>query len=451
MKIRSPLLYFLLATVLITTLAIPVSVSAQENGFTESFEDPALQGWEVHPEATQIVDGTLQISPGGYALHFGDWSDITLTIRVSFSSESEAVIGYYFRENARYILTLSVGSLTLNKEQEQTGLLLGEVEDTNLQPNTWYTLTLVVAGDQHQVQIDNELVITVTDPQPLETGAVMLTSRGGGSVSFDDLNVRGTPVGDAPRGEEQPPSESPRADLQAEATPPSGSARDQFDFIEGFFSNQASRIELTDFIINLLLAAVCAWILGVVYTHWGASLSNRRKFAANFLLMTITTTFIIMVVRSSVALSLGLVGALSIVRFRSAVKEPEELAYLFFALGIGIGLGDNQRLITLVAMAAGIALLGLRHLLRHPDADINMHITIASRSPAEVTLEQINTTLDQHCSKIKLIRFDETAAGMEVAYLVELRRSEQLNQVRAALRSISPTLDITFMDNKGIW
>ena len=53
------------------------------------------------------------------------------------------------------------------------------------------------------------------------------------------------------------------------------------------------------------------------------------------------------------ALSLGLVGALSIVRFRTAIKEPEELAFLFFAIGLGIGLGDNQRLITLLALAAG--------------------------------------------------------------------------------------------------
>jgi hypothetical protein len=189
----------------------------------------------------------------------------------------------------------------------------------------------------------------------------------------------------------------------------------------------------------------------VVYTHWGASLSNRRKFAANFLLMTVTTTFIIMVVRSSVALSLGLVGALSIVRFRAAVKEPEELAYLFFALGIGIGLGDNQRLITLVAMAAGITLLGLRYLLRKPNADVNMHISIASRAPGDVPLEQLTETLGRICTRLKLVRFDETASAMEAAYLVELRRIEQLSEIRSALKALSPSLEITFMDNKGLW
>ena len=128
-------------------------------------------------------------------------------------------------------------------------------------------------------------------------------------------------------------------------------------------SSQASPTELSTFVINLALAVLLSYILSLVYIHWGSSLSNRRRFAANFMLITVTTTFIILVVRSSVALSLGLVGALSIVRFRAAIKEPEELAYLFFAIGIGIGLGDNQRLITVLAMVAAILILGAMAML----------------------------------------------------------------------------------------
>jgi uncharacterized membrane protein YhiD involved in acid resistance len=285
----------------------------------------------------------------------------------------------------------------------------------------------------------------------------MLTSRGGGTIEFDDLDVRGTSAGQMPtaEGTSLPGGQLPAgtADSQPTATsiPVSSTGQGGSGFFDEFFASQASTIDLTAFLINLVLAAVCAYILSVVYTHWGSSLTNRRKFAANFLLMTVTTTFIIMVVRSSVALSLGLVGALSIVRFRAAVKEPEELAYLFFAMGIGIGLGDNQRVITLVAMVAGIALIGLRRLFRRSDADVNLHISISSRKPGDVQLDQVTETLKKHCTKLKLIRFDETAAAMEVAYLVELRHMDQLNDVRAALKALSPSLEITFMDNKGIW
>ena len=61
-----------------------------------------------------------------------------------------------------------------------------------------------------------------------------------------------------------------------------------------------------------------------------------------------TTMLIITIVKSSLALSLGLVGALSVVRFRTAIKEPEELSYLFFTIAIGLGFGANQTLITVI-------------------------------------------------------------------------------------------------------
>src|SRR4030066_1006418 len=131
-----------------------------------------------------------------------------------------------------------------------------------------------------------------------------------------------------------------------------------------FLSTQNLPVSIFDFTLDILLAALLSYILSRIYIRSGTSLSNRKMFANNFLLIGMTTMLIISIVKASLALSLGLVGALSIVRFRAAIKEPEELSYLFFTIGMGIGLGDNQRLITLVAMAVGIALIGLRQLFK---------------------------------------------------------------------------------------
>ena len=169
------------------------------------------------------------------------------------------------------------------------------------------------------------------------------------------------------------------------------------------------------------------------------------------MLMTLTTTFIIMVVRSSVALSLGLVGALSIVRFRAAVKEPEELTYLFLAIGLGIGLGDNQRLITMLTLAIAIVVLGLTRLLRKTRADVNLHLTFAASNPGNLELDAILQVLEQHCSKLKLLRFDETQSAMVTSFLVEFRDLENLNTARRALQQLSPDVEISFLDNKGVW
>jgi uncharacterized membrane protein YhiD involved in acid resistance len=71
-------------------------------------------------------------------------------------------------------------------------------------------------------------------------------------------------------------------------------------------------------------------------------MNNRAQFANSFLLLGMTTCVIIIVVKYSLALSLGLVGALSIVRFRAAIKDPEEITVLFLVIAIGLSFGANQ-------------------------------------------------------------------------------------------------------------
>lgn len=100
------------------------------------------------------------------------------------------------------------------------------------------------------------------------------------------------------------------------------------------------------FLLNLIVGLILSLLVAWYYEHYGQSLSNRRKFARLLPVLALTTALVISIVKSSLALSLGLVGALSIVRFRTAIKEPEELAFLFIAIAIGLGVGADQRWIT---------------------------------------------------------------------------------------------------------
>jgi hypothetical protein len=465
-------------TITLLLLLIPTLVLAQGNGFTETFDDSTLTEWEA-PHGVSVENGVLKISDGGFALHFGDWSEITLTLKFKFSGEGEGAVNYYFRDEGRYAVVFSENILYLEKETPQGYETLGDAKVEALQSDTWINLKIVVSSGTHQIYLNDQLQLTSTDENPLETGAVMFNSRGL-TLEFDDLSVQGTPGegampstnGEAPPEGETPPEGEPPMDAepageempQVEGAPQVGETNaataettqataplTKDGLMQEFFSSQANPTDLTTFLINMLLAAVAAFILSFVYIHWGSSLSNRRKFAANFMLMTVTTTFIILVVRSSVALSLGLVGALSIVRFRTAVKEPEELAYLFFAIGIGIGLGDNQRLITMLALLIGILIIGLNRLLRRAEADVNLHLVIASHNPSKVELIQIESVLRKYCSKMKLLRFDETADVLEAGFLVEFREMSRLNETKQELRALSDQIEITFMDNKGVW
>ncbi|MEO1895580.1 MAG: DUF4956 domain-containing protein, partial [Methylococcales bacterium] len=108
-------------------------------------------------------------------------------------------------------------------------------------------------------------------------------------------------------------------------------------------------LDLTLLLINLIIGTILALILRFHFRRFGSTLSNREEFAMVFPFILLTTILIITVVKSSLALSLGLVGALSIVRFRTPIKEPEELAYLFLSIAMGLGLGANQTIPTIVA------------------------------------------------------------------------------------------------------
>tara|TARA_B100000767_G_scaffold257366_1_gene265164 strand:+ start:137 stop:829 length:693 start_codon:yes stop_codon:yes gene_type:complete len=117
-----------------------------------------------------------------------------------------------------------------------------------------------------------------------------------------------------------------------------------------FFLNQNVQIELSNFILSLFCAAVLSFIVHLFYIRFSSTLSNRIEFSKNFVVLGVATCIVIMIVKSSLALSLGLVGALSIVRFRAAIKEPEELVYLFLIIAVGLGCGANQLIVTTVGI-----------------------------------------------------------------------------------------------------
>ena len=132
--------------------------------------------------------------------------------------------------------------------------------------------------------------------------------------------------------------------------------------LENFFLNSNIDINYTNFFIAILLSLVLAYVVKYTYIKAGRALNDKHHFSDTFIPLAIITTLVITVVKFSLALSLGLVGALSIVRFRAAIKEPEELVYLFLVISIGLANGANQFLLSTIATIIIIFFLLLRNL-----------------------------------------------------------------------------------------
>ena len=105
------------------------------------------------------------------------------------------------------------------------------------------------------------------------------------------------------------------------------------------------------------------------------------------------------VIKFSLALSLGLVGALSIVRFRAAIKEPEELVYLFFIIGIGLANGANQFLVSILATLITISILYFRKLY-NDKIKVN-NITASSTNILQIQIKKGSNNLEEIINQLK--------------------------------------------------
>ena len=110
-------------------------------------------------------------------------------------------------------------------------------------------------------------------------------------------------------------------------------------------------ISLSSVFMSLFATVFSSFLLRQLYVRYGRSMNNREYFGNIFILLGVTTCSVIIIVKYSLALSLGLVGALSIVRFRAAIKEPEELVFLFLVIAFGLAFGANQFAVGFVLLA----------------------------------------------------------------------------------------------------
>jgi|TARA_Y100000031_G_scaffold149251_1_gene186748 uncharacterized membrane protein YhiD involved in acid resistance len=179
-----------------------------------------------------------------------------------------------------------------------------------------------------------------------------------------------------------------------------------------FFLNEQIQINLITFVEGLILAGFLSFIIQITYLKFSTSLSNKFDFSKNFIILGITTALVITIVKSSLALSLGLVGALSIVRFRAAIKEPEELIYLFLIIATGLGCGAGQLKITLIGILFAILIIIIFSLYwkkkKIADEEILNSSIIFNKRISDKEIDEVINKINPMCLQIKFISLSST-------------------------------------------
>lgn len=111
---------------------------------------------------------------------------------------------------------------------------------------------------------------------------------------------------------------------------------------------QSGEISIFKSIEILTIALILSFIIYFTYKFTFTGVTYNRKFNLSLIMITIVTTIVMIVIGSNIALSLGMVGALSIVRFRTAIKDPRDTAYIFWAIAIGLCVGTTNYMIAII-------------------------------------------------------------------------------------------------------
>lgn len=213
-------------------------------------------------------------------------------------------------------------------------------------------------------------------------------------------------------------------------------------------------LSITNLIISLLIGAALSFVIRWHFRKFGSTLSNREEFAQVFPFILLTTVLIISVVKSSLALSLGLVGALSIVRFRTPIKEPEELAYLFISIACGLGLGAEQTVPTVASVLVILIIMALFKVRRETYKNKNLFLSIDwepnEKDDVDKYLDRINGIITKHAVTCDLRRYDIRDGSIEVTYFVDIAATGNLSELTDEIRDNFSGAGVTFLDQNQL-
>ena len=211
------------------------------------------------------------------------------------------------------------------------------------------------------------------------------------------------------------------------------------DIMKGKFMEEFSAISMTDALVAIALSFALSLFIVFIYRATYAGVNYSRNFTGCLMMLSMVTTMVILVISSNMVLSLGMVGALSIVRFRTAVKEPTDTAFLFWAIATGIICGAGYITISILMTL----LLGLLFVAVHAFAGKQKHSTymIVIRYDSDSDVENRLAGISGYKMKNK------TMTGNYTELVAELKLTDAALKKIDFLRNIPGVREVTVMSS----
>ncbi len=203
---------------------------------------------------------------------------------------------------------------------------------------------------------------------------------------------------------------------------------------------ELANLSVTTILVTLLTAAVCGAVIYLVYRFFNRSVIYNENFNILVILTTVVTSFVIMTISSNVVLSLGMVGALSIVRFRAAVKDPLDIGFLFWGIAAGITAGAQLYWVALLGTAVIAVLYILITIFRKEKKSYLLIVRYDSASEMNV-----NGVLGGVKYRLK----NKTQTGNKVELTVEVKIKKNDTTYLSRFNAIDGVDSVTLLEYSG--
>jgi hypothetical protein len=220
--------------------------------------------------------------------------------------------------------------------------------------------------------------------------------------------------------------------------------------IEELLTPNLTQLELIPTLFNFFMCVLMSFILRDFYIKRSFSLTGKMHIGSILPILSAVVFLVIIVVKTSLALSLGLVGALSIVRFRTPIKEPEELVYLFLAIAIGLGYAAGQVLITTIVVLLIILIIHF-WLSNKNIGQVNEYNLNIKWKNKDVTFDAILDQINPVVESLKLSRLDKGSSGNTAVILITPKLGESIEAISDRLSALDETAHVTFFESKTNW
>lgn len=185
------------------------------------------------------------------------------------------------------------------------------------------------------------------------------------------------------------------------------------DIFTDSFIESTSSLTTVEIIVTIGISFLVGWFIFQIYKRTYQSVVFTKSFSTSLIMMTMITSLVIMAVTSNIVLSLGMVGALSIVRFRAAIKDPMDIVFMFWAIASGIVVGAGFYLLAGVGTLVIGVILYIFNLNSNSDASYLLVVSFGSSEVEGDILTTLKNNTDKYIVRSKTIQSNQIELTIE--------------------------------------